>query len=328
MTISKGPQRHGWQISRQDLVRWGVPVAISFGALFYLVKIIDFTNVAAHLTARAVAILLPALIVYGVFSLAVEALTLRRLLHTTRADFTLITAARIKAASYLLTLVHYAIGAAALTVLLRRRAGAGLAESAGVVMLIMMFDLAMVLSMVVVGASLISSTNMQLQFGLIVGIIAVIAGGLTLLRAPVSLGPLDRLRELELFQAARTIAKRDLVELALLRLVFVLGFELLGWTALYAFEFEVPFGAVMVNFSAVALVSMLPAIGGLGPSQVAMVEFFRAYGTAESLLACSIALSSGMIVLRSLIGIVFAGEFSREAYSAVLDVEATSEGES
>jgi hypothetical protein len=308
-------------------MRWGVPAAISLAALFYLVKIIDFSNVAAHLTWRAVSILLPGLIVYGFFSLAIEALTLRRLLHTTRASFTLITAARIKAASYLLTLVHYALGAVTLTLLLRRRAGAGLAEAAGVVMLIMMFDLAMVLSMVVIGASLISSSNIQLQFGLIVAIIAVIAGGLTLLRTPMSLGPLDRLRELDLFQAARTLAKRDLMELAMLRLIFVLGFELMGWTALYAFDFVVPFGAVLVNFSAVALVSMLPAVAGLGPTQVAMVEFFAEYGSAEGLLACSIALSSGMIVLRSMIGIVFASEFSREAYSAALDEEAAPEGE-
>jgi hypothetical protein len=312
-------------MSRQALVKWGVPAVISLGALFYLTKIIDFTNVFAHMTARSAAILVPSLVAYGFFSLAIEAMTLRRLLHSTRADFTLVIAARIKAASYLMTLVHYALGAATLTLLLRRRAGSSLAKSAGVVMLIMMFDLAMVLSMVVVGASFISSTNVKIQFGLIVIIIAVIAGGLALLRAPFSLGPLDRLRELELFQAARTTDKRDLVELAFLRFVFVLGFEMLGWLALHAFAIDVPFGAVMVHFSAVALVSMLPAVAGLGPTQVAMVEFFRNYGTAESLLACSIALSSGMIVLRSLIGIVFAGEFSREAYSAVREAEADSE---
>jgi hypothetical protein len=293
----------------------------------YLVKIIDFSNVAAQVTWKSAAILLPSLIVYGFFSLAIEALTLRRLLHTTRAGFTLITAARIKAASYLLTLVHYALGAATLTLLLRRRAGAGLAQAAGIVILIMMFDLAMVLSMVVVGASIVSATRVELQLGLIAAIISVLVGGLTLLRTPISLGPLDRLRALDLFHAARTLAKRDLMELALLRFVFVLGFELMGWAALYAFDLTVPFGAVMVNFSAVALISMLPAVAGLGPTQVAMVEFFAEYGSAESLLACSIALSTGMIVLRSLIGIVFASEFSREAYSATADVEAARESE-
>lgn len=328
MTNREVQRQHERPKGMNKLVRWGVPAAVSIAAISYLVRIIDFSNVAAHLTSRAAAILVPALLVYGVWSLAIEAFTLRRILHTTRADFTLITAARVKAASYLLALVHYALGAATLTLLLRRRAGVGLAEAVGIVMLIMMFDLTMVLSMVAVGAALISSANVELQFGLVAAIIALIAGGLTLLRSPISLGPLDRLRDLELFQAARTIATRDLVELAFLRLVFVLSFELMGWAALYAFEFQVPFGALLVNFSAVALVSMLPAVGGLGPTQVAMVEFFHEYGTADRLLACSIALSSGMIVLRALIGIVFAGEFSREAYTATRDAGATSEGES
>ncbi len=316
------------QKGTSNLVKWGVPSVISVGAIAYLVRIIDFSGVGAHLSPRSAAILVPALFAYGIWSLTIDAITVRRLMHTTRSDFTLITAARVKAASYLLSLVHYALGAATLMVLLRRRAGVGLAKSAGIVMLIMMFDFAMVLSMVAVGATLISSTDVELQFSLILGIIAVLAGGLSLLRAPVSLGPLDRLRDMELFHTARTVATRDLVELALLRLLFVLGFEFLGWAALFAFGVEVPVGALLVNFSAVAVVAMLPAIAGIGPSQIAMVEFFGAYGTAETLLACSIALSAGMIIMRALIGIVFAGEFSREAYAAVRHTEEASEGES
>ena len=52
-------------------------------------------------------------------------------------------------------------------------------------------------------------------------------------------------------------------------------------------------GALLVNFSGVVMVSMLPAVAGIGPGQVAMVEFFGAYGSAETLLACSITLAGG-----------------------------------
>ena len=298
------------------LIKWGLPAVISIGAGAYLFSIIDIRAVAMQLTPRAAAIFVPALLVFGVVSLVIEAITLRRLLHTTRSDFTLLTAARVKAASYLLAIIHYALGAATLTLLLRRRAGVGLAQSAGTVMLIMMFDLGMVLAMVAIGATLASETGVELQFGLIVLLIGVIAGGLALLRAPFSLGPIDRLRDLQLFHAARTVPTRDLVELAILRFIFVLTFEMMGWAALHAFSIDVPLGALLVNFSGVVMVSMLPAVAGIGPGQVAMVEFFKAYGSAESLLACSIAMTAGMILLRSLIGIAFAREFSREAYVA------------
>ena len=183
------------------------------------------------------------------------------------------------------------------------------------------------LSLVAVGATLVSETQVELQLGLIVAVIAVIAGGLSLLRAPFSLGPLDRIRDLELFHTARTIPARDLVELGLLRLAFVMGFELMGWAALYAFQIDVPFGALLVNFSGVVLVAMLPAIAGIGPSQIAMVEFFKLYGTPESLLACSLAMSAGLIVMRALTGIVFARELGREAYIAARDAEASTEEE-
>ena len=302
------------------LIKWGLPVIITVAAVGYLVDTIDFRAVAEHVTPRSASILIPALLAFGVLSIAIEAITLRRLLHSSRSDFTLLTAARVKSASYLLALLHYALGAATLSVLIRRRAGVSLARAAGVVGLVMMFDLGMVLSMVAVGATLISTSAAGLQFGAIGVMIGVIMGGLALLRAPFSLGALDRLRALEVFASARTAPTRDLVELGLLRFAFVLAFECLGWAALHAFEIKIPLAVVLVNFSAVVMASMLPAGAGIGPSQVAMVEFFRAYGTPESLLACSVSLAAGMIAMRLLMGIAFAGEFSREAFEVSRDV--------
>jgi hypothetical protein len=327
MSEENQTERPGGSKQTSRLAKWGLPSAISIAAIVYLARIIDFASFRDLLTARAATILLAALIVYGVWSLLFDALTLHRLMHGSHGDFTLVTAARVKAASYLLALVHYTLGAATLALLVRRRAGVGLAHAAGIVMMIMMFDLGIVLSMVAVGATLVSETEVELQLGLIAVVIAVIAGGLSLLRAPFSLGPLDRIRDLELFHTARTVPARDLVELAMLRLAFVMGFEMMGWAALYAFDIVVPFGALLVNFSGVVLVAMLPAIAGIGPTQIAMVEFFKLYGTQESLLACSVAMSAGLIAMRALIGIVFAREFSREAYIAVRDSEASTEEE-
>ncbi|MDP6979466.1 MAG: lysylphosphatidylglycerol synthase domain-containing protein [Myxococcota bacterium] len=301
--------------------KWGLPGAITCAAIAYLVNTIDFTGITAHITPRSASILLPAILGFGFTSLAIEAVTLRRLLHSSRSDFTYMMAARVKSASYLLAILHYALGAATLTVLVSRRAGVTLQRAAGVVGLVMMFDLGMVLSMVALGTALTSSSAIEVQFGALLGIIAVIAGGLALLRAPFSLGPLDRIRDLELFESARSAPVRDLVELAVLRFVFVLIFECMGWAALHAFEIEAPLSVVMVNFSGVVLASMLPAVAGIGPSQVAMVEFFAAYGAKEQLLACSVSLSASMIAMRALMGIAFAGEFSREALAVSRTVE-------
>lgn len=304
-----------------------LPIVISGTAIYYLAQSIDVSQVLPHMSMRIVTILLPALLVYGAVSLFLEAMSLRRPLHSARADFTLATAGRVKAASYLLGMVHYAFGAGTLMILLRRRAGVGLGHAAGVVMLIMMLDLGITLSMAAIGASLIATTAVPLQLGLIGGVIGVIFGGFALLRAPFSLGILDRIRDLELFSAARSIPTRELIELFALRLLFVTSFLCMGWAALAAFEIWVPLGALLVNFSAVALVAVLPSVAGIGPSQVGMVEFFREFGSREQLLACSIALSAGMITMRVLIGLIFAGEFSREAYSAAREGDTATGGE-
>ncbi len=312
--------------AKTQALKWLLPAAFTGAAIFYLVSTIDIKDVIDKLDARAAWILFPALLAYGAVSLLIEALSLKRPLHVS-ADFTVITAARVKAASYLLGFIHYAFGIGTLSILLRRQAGVGLAEAAGIVMLLMMFDLGMLLVMVAIGATLISTSAVQLQFGMILGVISLIVSGFAFLRAPFPMGPFDKLRDLEIFRAARSIPTRQLVELGALRLVFVLSFELLGWAALTAFSISVPFPDLLVNFSAVALVATLPAVAGIGPSQVAMVEFFREFASRESILACSIALAAGMIVMRATIGIVFAGEFSREAYSVAREYESAAEEE-
>ncbi len=77
---------------------------------------------------------------------------------------------------------------------------------------------------------------------------------------------------------------------------------------------------LLVNFPAVALAATLPSVAGIGPSQVGMVEFFSPYSKRETLLACSLAVSAGMILLRMGIGLLFARELTREAYAESREV--------
>jgi hypothetical protein len=61
---------------------------------------------------------------------------------------------------------------------------------------------------------------------------------------------------------------------------------------------------------------MVPSVAGLGTGQVAFIEVFQRYAAEETLLACSLALSAGLIVLRAATGLLFAREFTREAFVA------------
>ena len=143
------------------------------------------------------------------------------------------------------------------------------------------------------------------------------AGGLGALRAPVPMGPIDRLRELEIFHDARTLPISILLKVGGVRLIFVGIFILVVGVTLKAFGVDVPLADLTVNTSILLLVSTLPiAVAGIGTGQVVFVALFNSYADAETLIAASLTLSFGMIVTRATVGLAFAREFTAEALAA------------
>ena len=106
-------------------------MVVSIAALTYVFADFD-VRVLSELSWQIVLVMLPAVLGYGAVTLLIEAVSLMRLIDPPES-FTSLTAAKIKSASYLLGILNYALGVAALTILLRRRAKRGLGESASVV---------------------------------------------------------------------------------------------------------------------------------------------------------------------------------------------------
>ncbi len=310
----------------KPLLRWALPFAVTAAALTWVFQEIDLAAVASRLTPSALQVMVPALLVFGVTALAIEAECLVRLLPGDRAVFGRVVAARTKAASYPISLIHYALGAGALAVLLGRRTGRSVADAAGVVGLISLFDMGIQLSLLVAGLTALGSDAPAVRGGVVVTLIAVIACGFLGLRARFSLGPLERLRQLSIFDAARTTPVPLLLQLALLRGLFASTFIGLVWACCYAFGIYAPASFLVAAVPILIVVAMIPSVAGLGTGQVAFVEVFGRYGDDETLLACSLAFSTGLIVMRAGMGLLFAGEFTREALRATREVEAEERG--
>lgn len=290
------------------------PIVVSLVALIWVLGRFDLAQVVAALSWNTALVMLPALIAYGAATLVLESASLLRLIPNHPPDFGAWTAARIKCASYLLTIVSYALGGAALTVLLRRRARLGLGEAAGVVLLIGATDLLVILGL----GSLAAASADGDTPGVRVGAVAVAGigwfGGILLLRLPRSLGPLERLRSLAVFEALRTTPLQRLVELVCLRLVFAACFIGVAGATFVGFGIDVPTARLVLGMSILAVVGALPiAVAGLGTGQVAAVYVFAGLAPPETLIAVSLVLSAGLIALRAAMGIVFAREFMREA---------------
>ncbi len=299
-------------------IKWLLPVVVSGAAFALLLRQINLGDVLERVDVRVASILIPIVLLYCVVSLWIDAQSLSRLAAPNASGLGRWTCARMKAASYPLGLLNYALGAGGLTYLLRRRGGLRLSEAAGIVILIALFDLGILLVLSAFGAVLLSTQPVALQVGVIVTGVVGIVVGFVFLRVNVSMGALDRVRDLEIFRAARVTPMSRLMLLAVLRLGFVVSFIFLCGVALAIFDIWVPLGDLVVGVAAVSLVASLPiAVAGLGTGQVAFVFMFRHWGSPETLLASNLALTAALILIRASMGLVFAHEFTREALVAV-----------
>jgi len=290
-----------------------LPVVGSVASLAFVFYRFDLGGVLDALSWRIVQVLVPALLLYGAATLVLESASILRLLRDRPPSFGAWTAARVKSASYLLAIVNYALGGAALTVLLRRRAALGLGEAAGIVLLISMTDLCIVLTLGTLGV-LAHADRLAVDSGLVALAGVGFFGGLVLLRMQAHLGPLERIRSLSVFDALRKTSARNLWELAGLRLIFSFCFIAVASSAFVAFDVSVGLAQLVGGVMILALIGALPiAVAGIGPGQIAAVEVFRGIAPPETLLALSLVLSAGLIALRAGTGLLFAREFTREA---------------
>jgi hypothetical protein len=294
------------------ILRALLPLAVTLGVFWAISRRVDWLDAFAHIHAGTLEVLLPALAVWAAVSLWLEAVSLVR--SSAERAASLLAMARLKAATYPLGIVHYALGAGALVLLLRRRAGRPLSEATGVVMLIAGFDLLALLLLAALAGAWLATDAAGLRAGVLAAALVGAPLGLFLLRTERRLGPLEPLRSLGVLRAARELRTARLFELLGLRFLFVVAFIALGGAALAAFGIRPPLGALVVGLAQVALVAALPiAVAGLGTSQAAFLYVFRSLAPADELLACSVALSAGMIAVRVALGALCVREFSLPA---------------
>lgn len=300
--------------STRALIQRAVPIAVSLAILAWLLRAVDLRALADAMSWRVAAWMVPGFAVYGAVTLWLEAVSLGRPLETVSSRVSRWTLARIKCASYLLGIVNYALGAAALSVLLQRRAEFGLARAAGVVILVSSVDLIVVLGIAGAGLAWSHSEAPAEQVWLFALGVVGLGLGLLVLRSPARLGPLDRIRSLTVFEGLRTVPGGRLAELFALRIAFAACFASICGLAFVAFQVPAPLPEIVSGVLLVAVVAALPiAVAGLGTSQAAFLYLFQEYASPETLLAMSLVITAGMLLLRAGMGVVFAREFTREA---------------
>ena len=290
------------------------PIAVSIAVLAWIASDVDADALLELLTPRVGLVLVPALLAYGAATLFLEARSLLLLVEDPPPGFDALAVARIKCASYLLAIVHFALGTGALVLLMSRQTRLSVAEATGRVLFVTVTDLLVIFVVVTLSGSLIAQLTPPLRALLLVAAVGGV-GGLLLLRAPFSLGPLEFARDLPVVRELRILPTPRLLRLIVLRIFFVACFVCVCWSSFIAFQVDAPFALIVVGMLVVGFIAGLPiAVGGLGTTQLAVMAIFAPYATPETLLAKSLALSTGMLLLRGAMGAVFARELTREAW--------------
>lgn len=306
----------------QRLLRQFLPFAVSVASLTWVIGQVDLDGLAAAMSWRVFLVMVPALLAYGAATLLLEARSIMCLIGAP-PGFDAWTAARIKCASYLLAIVNYALGGAGLAVLLRKRAGLDLGRAASIVVLISVTDLVVVLLAASAAAGLVVQGHSMLRGGAVVVVALGVLVGTFLIRMPASLGPLERIRSLSIFDALRNTSGRKLAQLALLRCVFSGCFIAAAAACFYAFRVEVAPERLVFGMMMLAVIGALPiAVAGLGTGQIAAVYLFEGVAPKAMLVTLSLVLSAGFILLRAGLGLVFAREFTREVLAETREASA------
>lgn len=294
-----------------------IPIAISGAVLIWLVSRFRIApgDVLRSISLRELSGLALALAAYGAFGLWVESLSLMRALSGRSTLTSLRAAARIKAASYLAFIVHYSVGMGAQTYLLRRRAGVEIWFAAGVVAMLSGFDLVGLL--LAAGTASVFAADPPVAAAVPLTLGSCGLGAVVLLRWSGGPEPLVRFRDWPIFAAIGGCGGRELVEAAALRFALMGSYFAFAAGTVAIFGIPVSLADSVSKMTAVALIAALPiAAAGLGTSQAAFLLLFSSYAPPEKLLACSLAMTLGLITLRVAIGLVFAREYARESIEA------------
>ena len=228
--------------------------------------------------------------------------------------------ARIKGASYLPDIAHYALAQVLMAAILKQRSARGWAASGSPFILLSFMDLSALSLLVLAGFAL--GGDPFPDNGLATWTIVIVAAGgvsggpaLCLLARPELWGALGlptRWARHDLLLASRSIASVDYLATVALRVGLMILHLVMGYLFVVAFRFDMPVSDFMVLRPILGLVGAIPiSVAGLGSTQLVMRGFFEPFAPAgrdpvASIDALSTASIGGALLGRVAVGVTCA----------------------
>jgi uncharacterized membrane protein YbhN (UPF0104 family) len=217
----------------------------------------------------------------------------------------------MRGVTYLLTVLNWNVGTAAIILYLRRAKRVPALEATGSMFFYGNCDGLIMTTLALVGAlALENSPAVETIRKAALGFMAFQA--LTLL-AIVSSRPdwrwLQKIRGAAIVRSYRLAVPKDFLFVLGIKLAYFIVFIWIFWAGSHAFGIQIPFALALASAPAVMLVAALPiAPAGLGTQAAAMVFFWSDYGSKAEILAFGLVFPVALVVGRCLLGLLYLGD--------------------
>jgi len=283
------------------IVAWAVTLAI----LVYLFRTIPFAKVAAAAHAAYWwAIPANAVLIFAVY--LADSFAIKKTFGWFVAPLSYREVLLVRGATYLLALVNYSIGQAAIVYFVNRSRKVPILRGTAAVLLVMGINILMLLVLATVGLATSSDIPPELRM-----IVFAAYAGLAVYIIVVSVKP-RWLAQRPIFDVLLSAGVSGHLKAMAVRIPHILTLLTLSWVSLAAFGVVIPVAKAVLCLPIVYFVTVLPiSFQGLGTSQAMLIHFFAIYAPGSNnesrwaaILAASLVCQAIALVIQLSIGLV------------------------
>jgi uncharacterized membrane protein YbhN (UPF0104 family) len=310
-----GPGGAGDGRPRGRSPRWrrAAPFLAAAGIMAWLFLHIDRAAFLAAVESADVSLFVPWLLAFVLATFVLDAQNLAAVLRELGHPMSFRSLVGIRGGTYLLMTLDHTLGLGALAWCLQRELSIPALRVAGLMLFFNTITQFTLVAMTIAGLALITPATPLLRYFLVACI--VFAGAVVLFvgagKTLASRGQGTGIWSSSLLRVFHEASWKGYCSLVFWRVVYYVPFIVFFSVGARAFHMNIPMIALTAYVPIILLVISMPVTpGGFGTAQAAMIYLFGGYGSDGNIMAFGLAYSTSVLLLRSLIGLMFASSVS------------------
>ena len=251
---------------------------------------------------------IPEILAAVIFWFLLDSGALAYLLTRFNAPVSWAEARSIRGITYIVTVLNWNVGTAAIVLHLRRSKQVPALESTSSLFFYGYCDAVLLMALTLIGTSTFSDSATLSTIQKFAGAFFAFQIGIFLMLAAnrPNWNWIQRIRNTAIVRSYRLSTPRDFLIVLGLKLIYFMGFLWIFWAGSHAFGVGIPFSLAVASAPAIMMISALPlSPAGLGTQAAAMVYFWSDYGDKASILAFGLVFPIALTLSRCLLGLLY-----------------------